>query len=208
MPRKKKTTGRPKVRRRVRTLEARVANATPSEKRSHHRKKGRPARGAGRLEVFQRLLVIEKLMLGGATQREIVHYCRTVVPGEKEWTVQDETAKIYMNRVWGYWEEDSRTHRRERRNKMRAQMNLYLRTSLEMGRMQAVGKAIELLCRFDGLFEPDRVEVSINEVTDEEARVVIEHAYSTLQLIDRERERLGDVTSDGEANGGGTPTLQ
>lgn len=190
-----KKTAKPATRKRkapAKRKAKRLVNDEPPKPTGAKKKKGRPKQGAGTWEVWKRLVQVEQLMSGGATAAEIVSWCGTPNPQiEKDWTVEERQAEEYMRRVRDRWKAEESDRRPDRRREMRARLKLLYRTAMEKNKLYAAARALDLLCKLDGLYEPERIVLEVEDMSDDDARSYIEHAYDTLQLVEEERERLG-----------------
>jgi hypothetical protein len=170
----------------------RLVDDEPPKPTGAKKKKDRPKQGAGTWEVWKRLVQVEQLMSGGATAAEIISWCGELNPAiEKDWKVEKRHAEEYMRRVRDRWKAEEADRRPDRRREMRARLKLLYRTAMEKNKLYAAARALDLLCKLDGLYEPERIVFEVEDMADDEARVYIEHAYDTLQLIEEERERIG-----------------
>lgn len=170
----------------------RLVDDEPPKPTGVKKKKDRPKQGAGTWEVWKRLVQVEQLMSGGATAAEIISWCGELNPRiEKDWTVEARQAEEYMRRVRDRWKAEESDRRPDRRREMRARLKLLYRTAMEKNKLYAAARALDLLCKLDGLYEPERIVLEVEDMADDDAKRYIEHAYDTLQLIEEERVRLG-----------------
>ncbi len=167
-----------------------LANDAPSKPTGARKKKDRPKQGAGAFVVWQRLVQIEALISAGRTPTEIIDWCADAELEGKDWTVEQRQAEEYMRRVRHRWKEEEVELRPDRRREMRSQFRLIYRVAMERNKLHEAVRALDRLCKLDGLYEPERVIFEVEDMADDEARQYIEHAYDTLQLIEEERDRI------------------
>jgi len=146
-----------------------------------------PERPIAVVEVERRVAQVEKLLAAGTTHREIVEWCRTK-SDTKPWSVGDRTACLYMRAVYDRWRAEEQEKRPDYRREMRSKANLVYRQALQHKAYSSAVRALDLMCRMDGLFEPTHhvLEVGpIQEINESDAADRVRHAASTLRLIER-----------------------
>jgi len=181
----KATKPRKPRKKRIKTVQQRVEDAVGDRPRSHSDPKemGKSSRAAGKWEVAKRIVAVERLMAGGATHEEIVAYATS------RWKVARSTVERYKHQIRKHWHDMEAELRTERRVELRAKLNLVYQTAMKRGAVAAAAKVLNMLAKFDGLYEPDRVTVTVEDMDDRTAREYIEHAHSTMKLAESERAK-------------------
>jgi hypothetical protein len=185
-PKKKRAARKKAPKRKIKKL----VDDAPSKPTGAKKKKDRPKTTSGPFEMWQRIVQVEALISAGRTPNEIIEWCGNGELEGKNWTVEQRQAEEYMRRVRDRWKEEEVELRPDRRREMRSQFKLVYRVAMERNKLHEAVRALDRLCKLDGLYEPERVIFEVEDMADDEARAYIEHAYDTLQLIEEERERI------------------
>jgi hypothetical protein len=151
-------------------------------------------------QTYQRLIYVERMLAAGATTREVIDWATRKIPGKKDWAVTERVAQRWMERVRGYWLEEEEDRRPARRREMRVKLEMVHRTAMEKGKFDAAARALDLLCKMDGLYEPERLAITVAKEDERDVAERVRHYRSTLDLI------ADGPNGAGGGNGSAEPT--
>lgn len=159
----------------------------------------------------ERVFELERLLTQCVPHPQIKRYCAA------KWGITEHTVEGYIREVYRRWGAMPSLDREGRKEQMRQTLNDFYQSARKAGAYSAAATALDRMCKLDGLYAPEKVEVgvgastAVTETAPDKIRDRIRELYTrnfgTLPdgtVVNAEGVKTG--AGDGTGEGSGTPT--